>query len=236
MVAGGYATWATRGRSGTGGWIGTDAIYEIRPMYADDPVTRWRRLTDRQLRARDDESIAAETQRDVERAHDDPIQYFPGVAKRLQRQAAEKMRRQLERSGLRGDRLRDAFLARARRDVFDYSIWAHEGRHAIDKKIFEMTDSAELEFFAKLSQVTFASIPRGALGSVLDPVGPPSAHGTANAMILRLLDDWMRIHAREIAHFDWRQPPLIQLDKLTDSQLRAAMRSFDPLSAASHAR
>jgi hypothetical protein len=236
MVSGGYATWATRGRSGTGGWIGSDAIYEIRPMYADDAIRTWRRLTDRGLRARDDEEIAAETLRDADRARTDQIQYFPGVARRLKRQAAENTLRRLTRRGLRGDQLRDAYLLSASQNVFNYSIWAHEGRHAIDKKIFKIADNVELEFLAKLSQVTFAAIPRGALGSILDPVGPPSAHGIANAMILRLLDDWMRIHRAEIAHFDGQQPPLIQLDKLTDAQLRTAMRSFDPLAAASHGR
>ncbi|HEX3109537.1 MAG TPA: hypothetical protein VHU41_10620 [Thermoanaerobaculia bacterium] len=232
MVSGGYATWATRGRSGTGGWIGSEAIYEIRPMYADDAIHTWRRIMDRGLRTRDDEEIAAETLRDVQRARTDPIQYFPGLARRLKRQAGEKTLQRLTRRGLRGEPLRDAFLVSASQNVFNYSIWAHEGRHAIDKKIFQIADSVELEFLAKLSQVTFAAIPRGALGSILSPVGPPSAHGIANAMILRLLDDWMRIHRAEIAQFDEHQPPLIQLDKLTDAQLRAAMRSFDPLAAA----
>jgi hypothetical protein len=39
----------------------------------------------------------------------------------------------------------------------------------------------------------------------------------------------MRGHSAEIAGYDPRRPPLVQLDKLTDAQLRAVARSLDPI-------
>jgi hypothetical protein len=228
MVAGGYSTWATRGHTGTGGWT-SDAIYEVRPMYADDPVTSWRRLTDPQLRAQYQEEIAAETRRDLDRAKEKGFRYYPGLAMRLKYQTSEITRAALVKQGLTGDKLRDSYLVRERQDVFDYSIWAHEGRHAIDKKIFKISEAAELEFRAKLSQVIFAPIPRGAFGAILRPIGGTGPHGIANERLLKLIVPWMKAHAKQITGFDATQPVIIQLDKLTDEQLRAAFRSFDPL-------
>ena len=232
MVSSGYMAWATHNRAGTGGWIGSDAIYQIRPMYADGAVARWRRLTDSLLRARRDEEIREETSRDIERAKESPIRYFRGLDLRLQHQAVGALHAQLVAEGLSGDALREAFLQRAHLNEFDSSIWAHEGRHAIDKLIFKITDSPELEFRAKISEVVLAAIPRGELATLLSPIGPPTAHGIANRRLLEGVVAWMRGHASEIARLDRQTPLLPQLDKLTDAQLRTAFRSLDPLARA----
>lgn len=229
MLSGGYVVWATRGRSGTGGWITTDAIYQIRQMYADGPVRIWRRMTDLELRAQREQDITDETRRDAERAKQTPIQYFPGLALRLEHQAADALRAELLGQGLSGDALRDAFLRRTSLDKFESSIWAHEGRHAIDKLIFKINDSVELEYRAKMSEAVFARRPRGVLSSLLSPVGPPSAHGRANQRLLEGIVAWMKEHAAEIAGLVPQSPLLPQLDKLSDDQLRAAFRSMDPL-------
>ncbi len=228
MVAGGYVAWVTGERTGTGGWIGSDAIYQIRPMYADGPVREWRALTDAKLRAGLDREIAAQGRLDVERARRAPLGPFPGLELRLERQASEARKAGLEARGLAGDALRRAFLEQAAQDEFETEIWAHEGRHAIDKSVFGITDSAELEFRAKTSEVALAPIPRGALGSILSPVGGPGAHGIANERLLTGVQAWMGEHAEEIAGLDAAAPLLPQLDRLTDDQLRAAFASLDP--------
>src|SRR5712671_2395081 len=229
MVSGGYLAWITHDRSGTGGWIGSDAIYQIRTMYADGPVRRWRRLTDPELRSQRDQEIEAETRRDAERVVDSPICHLRGLELRLERQAAEALRAQLLALGLAGDALRDAFLERSRADEFAASIWAHEGRHAIDKKVFGIEDSAELEFCAKTSEIALALSPRAALRPVLSPVDGQGAHGQANRRLLAGVVAWMRTHARELDGLDAAAPLLPQLDRLTDDQLRAAFQSMDPL-------
>ncbi len=142
------------------------------------------------------------------------------------------LRDSLAATGLAGDELRGAFIAQAIRDKFESSIWAHEGRHAIDKTIFHISDSPELEFRAKLSEVALAPSPR-MLGSILRPVGGTSAHGVANKKILEGVTEWMVNHAAEIHGFDSSHPALPQLDLLSDAQLRAAFRSLDPLATQS---
>ena len=95
--------------------------------------------------------------------------------------------------------------------------------------VFKISNAAELEFRAKLSEVAFAPNPRGALGSILSPVGPPTAHGSANERLLKGIVAWMQTNANAIAGLDLQRALLPQLDKLKDDQLRAACRSMDPL-------
>lgn len=229
MTAGGYVAWVTHGNSGTGGWIGDDAIYQIRPMYVDDATVSWRRITDAGTRTRRDEEIARESARDAERAKGKPVSWFRGLRMRLSRQYSEALRDSLAAKGLAGPELRDAFLTRATREKFESSILAHEGRHAIDKKIFRIGNDAELEFRAKISEITFSASPRGAIDSLLSPVGPPGAHGIANERLLRGVEAWMKAHAAEIPGLDPALPMIPQLDRLSDAQIRTAYRSQDPL-------
>lgn len=228
MVAMGYLAWLTRGQTGTGGWNGDDDIVQLRPMYANGPIRRWRRLTDPELRAKQDEEIGEETKRDVARAQGGRLEYFRGLDLRLEKQATDQLRDSLVAGGLSGDALRDAFIARSRQEEFASSIWAHEGRHAIDKQVFDISDPAELEYRAKLSEVAFAPSPRGALGSIIS-MGDGGAHAEANERAMRGVEKWMRANAGAIARIDRSKPLLPQLDLLTDDQLREAFRSQDPI-------
>ncbi len=228
MLSSGYAAWLTRDDRGTGGWATDDVIYQIRPMYADGPVIRWRGITDDGVRKENEKKIGEESQRDLERARVQPITYLPGLQGRLNQQATLAIRDRLAATGLSGDALRDAVIGQLSRDKFDSSIWAHEGRHAIDKKIFGIRDATDLEYRAKLSEIALAPSPR-LMGSVLDPIGGSSPHGKANERALTGVVAWMRAHAAEISGLDPKLPLLPQLDCLTDDQIRAAFRSLDPL-------
>ncbi|HKO54474.1 MAG TPA: hypothetical protein VJ276_01270 [Thermoanaerobaculia bacterium] len=230
IVSNGYSSWRSDGGSGDGGWSAEGVIYQVRPMYANGPVRLWLRTADPELRTKRDKEIAEETARDAERAKTQPIRYFPGLAMRLDRQYGDALLATLERQGLTGDALRDAFLARVRSDVFESSIWAHEGRHAIDQKD-GIKDSPELEFRAKLSEVALGPAPRKALtgGIISGEIGSATPHGKANKRIAEGLVAWMKAHAAQIQGLDANAPLLPQLDKLTDEQLRAAFRSMDPL-------
>lgn len=59
--------------------------------------------------------------------------------------------------------------------------------------------------------------------------GGDSAHGIANARVLRAYGDWIAANSRAVAGFDPRLPPLAQLDRLSDAQMRAVARSLDPI-------
>ena len=105
-----------------------------------------------------------------------------------------------------------------------------EGRHALDGLSSEKLDSEELEFRAKLSEVAFSERPRVSFGGIFNPnmADKTSPHGRANKRIAKGILDWMNAHAGEIAALDANRPRLPQFDKLTDDQMRAAMRSMDP--------
>lgn len=203
VVSNGYMYWLREGTAGSGGWSKDDAVYQVRPMYANGPLRAWMRLTDPELRAKDDRDMASEA----------PMQR---LEMRLQRQYAEALRASLK--GLEGDALRDAFIERYRAEVFDTSIWAHEGRHAIDKIQFGIRNSTELEYRAKLSELAFAKSPRLPLaGSIVLPIGEGTAHGEANKRVLEGIARLTKLR------------DLTQLDTLTDEQLREAARKLDPM-------
>lgn len=112
-------------------------------------------------------------------------------------------------------------------------ILAHEGRHLFDLKDKPGGYSgAELEFRAKCSEVVFAPDPLllVGVGDVFCPnIGrEDNSHGSANTRVMKLLLDWMQSHGAEVAGLDSSRPLLPQFDKLTDDQMRAAFRSFDP--------
>jgi len=99
------------------------------------------------------------------------VTLFPdGKDWRLERQYREVLLAELQARGLKGDALRDAFVIRMTRDTFESSIWAHEGRHAVDKTIDRSMQSPELEFRAKLSDLGKRHpVTRGLEGGDEDP-------------------------------------------------------------------
>ncbi len=125
--------------------------------------------------------------------------------------------------------MRLRYLAELERAVQESSIFAHEGRHAIDKRAGE-SSSRNLEFTAKLSEVAFAPEPRLAVGGIFDAnIGDSSPHGQANLKVMKGLVAWMKAHKGEIGELDSERPLLPQFDLLTDDQIRAAFRSMDSL-------
>ena len=69
---------------------------------------------------------------------------------RLQLQAVNALLNELEEQGLSGESLRLAFINEMSRSIRAHSIYAHEGRHAIDANLGNF-DTPTLEFRAKLS-------------------------------------------------------------------------------------
>lgn len=227
MVSGGYMAWQTDGGGGSGGWNTPEAIYQIRPMYADGPVADWMIVSDREIRAARDEEAAQESKRDETR---DPHSAPVGTALRMRLESDDRLLAQLKAKGLAGDALRAAFIDRVRKDVFASSILAHEGRHAIDSRLGGIRGSTDLEYRAKLSEVAFVPDPRRAIISgIFVELDASSPHGKANRQIFEGLIQWMRAHASQIAGLDPSKPILLQFDKLTDEQMKDAFRSMDPL-------
>lgn len=141
----------------------------------------------------------------------------------------------LQGRGLAGENLRLAFLSEYERTRQESSIFAHEGRHAIDERLKTKVRPAwKSEFYAKLSEVVFTTDPRLALDSIVSAnIGDPTSHGQANRHIMKGVVKWMKKHRDEIYGLDPERPLLPQFDLLTDEQIREAFRSMDPLAKAS---
>src|SRR6266852_5644902 len=231
IISNGFWSWVNDGRSGDGGWATATAVYQVRPLYAAGPYDMWLKFNDPAAHAQQDREIDEDSRRDEERIAKDPALLPGGVALRLRRQYVDQVMRDLDGQKLNGIAKRDAFVARVTRDEFASSIWAHEGRDAIDKKhnLVPIGGSAELEFRAKLSEIAFAPAPRAAMNAIAYNGPANTPHGAANRRIGTLLTEWMRTHATSIAGLDIQKPMLVQVDKLTDDQLREAFRSMDPL-------
>ncbi len=230
MVSNGFQSWAWDGRAQHGGWASEGLIVQVRPAYADDPLDAWRAIMDPAEREANARRVSTDTAADDARAAANPTAFLPGLAGRLPIQGMERMLAGLRARGLSGEALRLAFLAAFEHAKVESTIFAHEGRHAIDKTLGESFTPADLEFRAKLSQIAFASEPRLALGGIFDAnIGDPSPHGQANERVMRGLVAWMTAHAAEISGLDRARPLLPQFDLLTDDQIREAFASLDPM-------
>jgi hypothetical protein len=230
MASNGFQSWAWDGEQAHGGWADEETIYQVRPQYAGGPLNAWRALVDPVEHERRGEVERADSIADLERALRDPYAYLPGLASGIRGDGMVALRDSLAAAGSKGDALRAAFLAAYAEAITESSIFAHEGRHAIDRRLGIDADLEEREFRAKLSEVAFAPLPRLALGGILNPnIGDGTPHGRANRRIMQGLVRWMEAHRSEITGLDSALPLLSQLRRLTDDQLRTAFRSMDPL-------
>jgi hypothetical protein len=222
MLANGYESWLWDGWAESGGWSSDGhVIVQVRSAYTGGPVNALRRT--RPGPARDRFIAETERQAGAERTAlgRDGVAELPATGNRLTQQVYDRL---AARFG--GDD--DAFIAEVWRATNQYSIEAHEGRHALDHANEPGLSDAQLEFRAKLSQIIFADYPRLGLGSVAGQPINNTPHGVGNRRVLEGYRAWMRAHRSEIAGFDASQPTLSQLDRLSDEQIVAAARSMDP--------
>jgi hypothetical protein len=228
------------GTTNVGGWGSASTIVQVRAAYLDEPFRRLGWVTSdaqrRQLRA----DIARREQEDRVRCAADRYAEPTSLAPRLKLQAAMALWDRLGRRGLDARTRSLAFVAESLRLNVEATVFAHEGRHALDqrhfKKQFAAWDDGERELRAKLSEVAFAPDPLLALtGSILGAgLDESSGHGQANRRFLHLLADWMAAHAGDdtIEGLDRAQPLLMQVDRLSAAQLVALVRAADPMARA----
>ncbi len=230
MVSNGFETWDWDGRAGHAGWSSKGLIVQVRPRYAAAPIKAWATMTDPVLVARTVAEIARDSAADWNRARENPTGYLPGVSSRLERDGRRELLDSLRASGKSDRAVESAFKHDIGSAVEASSIFAHEGRHAIDAIIGPELTAEQLEYRAKLSEVAFASLPKLALGAIINRnIGDATPHGQANAQVMKGLVAWLQQHASEIQHYSAALPALPQLPLLTDAQLRRAFESMDPL-------
>ncbi len=231
MISNGYSGWFWDGEAETGGWANDDGSFlQVRSAYTGGPILSWLTVTDsveiqktqkkiRKLRALDD-SLALE----------DKHAYLPGLNEWINYNEKKEILDSLKNTGLSGSALRLKFINALERIVLESSIYAHEGRHAIDKKNNYSYSSEELEYTAKLSEIYFSRKPLLSFNAVLSRnIGDGTSHGNANLRVIKKLVQWIENHAHIIAAYDTDQAALVQIYKLTDAQLRSAIRAIDPM-------
>jgi len=231
MVSNGFQSWAWEGGQQHGGWVERGAVWQVRPAYAGGAIDAWRMLHSEEQMAEFSERLARETSLDDERARKDPYPFLQGLVMRLKLQGLQGIQERLRKQGLEGEELHLAFLAEFERSRQESSIFAHEGRHAIDQAMGTKTRSAwKTEYYAKLSQAVFTTDPRLSVLTVLDTgLGTQTGHGQANLRIVKNVVKWMKRHRKEIPRLDRARPLLPQFDLLSDEQIREVFRSMDPL-------
>ncbi|MEP1095000.1 MAG: hypothetical protein ABJG78_07805 [Cyclobacteriaceae bacterium] len=231
MLSNGYSSWFWDGAAQIGGWApGEASILQVRSAYSKGPVRSWMAVNDSVAIQEIQDKIKENEASDDEIAQKDPYAYLPGLDARITYNSNMRVLADLKKLGLTGRELRGAFINTVEKYDLNASIFAHEGRHAIDKKYFGKQRTEDLEFTAKLSEIYFADHPFFSVTAVLTQnIGDGTSHGQANQRVLKGIVGWMEQHKNEIQGFDSARPTLPQLDRLSDDQLRSAVNSIDPM-------
>ena len=189
MLSNGYQSWLWDGDAAAGGWTEDGpVIVQIRPEYVSGPMTMWRLATDAAARRK-----LLDQQQDQEAAERAALEgadvaYLPALAARLRLQYADRLLARVRAAARPGDDLRRAFLDECWRASFQQSIFVHEGRHALDRKLvtgFARFNDANLEYRAELSELALADYPRLAFYNIdSSTIGGGSAHDKANGWIM----------------------------------------------------
>jgi len=231
MVSNGYTSWFGDGDNEVGGWApGNGSFLQVRTTMTTAPVMLWQKATDPQEQAVIKENIEEWTRQDEALARNDPYAFLQGLKWHLMDRELGSLLDSLKGEGLQNEHLRFAFISRIENIMEGSAIYAHEGRHAIDQQRGYSAVSADLEFTAKLSEVYFSERPFLSIQTMLGANrGGTTPHGIANLRVIKGLVNWMEAHQDEIAGFDPQSPTQPQLGKLSTAQLRAAVRSMDPM-------
>lgn len=234
MIANGFQSWLWDGEAQTGGWTSEGpVIVQIRSAYTSGPIGGWRIARDGPDRQRLLDRQAERAAQDLAAAAGGRAVTLPGMGDRLRLQTAAQILARAEAASGGGGALKRAFLDEYWRASVQQSITIHEGRHAIDQLMIvgvaRMVDDG-LEYRAKLSELALADYPRMALYNIVNAnVADGTSHGDANARVMREYAAWIDAHRGEVAGFDAALPAMVQIDRLTDDQLRVVARGLDPL-------
>jgi hypothetical protein len=233
MISNGYESWLWDGDAMDGGWTESGpVIVQARPGYARTPLNAWSLVADKQHRAEYLRRLPRLEAIDRAALRSAPVAFLPGVAHRLNLQVADQVLARVRNAAAGAAALHRAFLAEYSRANLQQSIFIHEGRHALDLGIVPgRTDNerAELEYRAKLSELALSDYPRMALFNIdAATISSANEHGRANGRIMAEYGRWIRAHAGEVRGYDRSLPPLTQLDRLTDQQIRGVARALDP--------
>ena len=231
LASNGFTSWLWDGSAMVGGWTADGTIVHIRPGYVQSPLRGYRQSQDsvqRRLLIERERPLAAE---DLAKLKQRPVATLLGLAARLQLQLVDRIAAVAHTKSHDEAGFRRAFLAEYSRANLDQSIRVHEGRHAIDEAlgISAKVEQPVLEYQAKLSELALTDYPRMALTNMNRGLEGDGPHDRAGARVFDQFRQWIEAHKDQVIGYDPALPALVQLDKLSDSQIREIARSLDPL-------
>ncbi|MDB5710566.1 MAG: hypothetical protein JWL96_2636, partial [Sphingomonas bacterium] len=233
MIENSFSAWLWDVGIGPGGWAsGGDVIHQVRPLYAQGVLRALVVAIPGTARTRalaESTEMAASDERRIK--GDDPVP-LPGLGRRLELQAIDQVTAQVRAADPDPAHFATAFRRRWWNFDIESSIILHEGRHVLDEIGYagaRELSAPELEYRGKLSEIGYSDLPRNALSGILGAeLARDTSHGAANARIMALYRDWVAAHAAEVAGFDLAQPAALQIDRLSDDQVRAIAHGADP--------
>jgi hypothetical protein len=232
MTANGFQTWLWDGSAETGGWTTDDGvIVQVRSAYTP-PVLNGLLSLSPDVQARNAKKLEERAAVDTETLKTKQIAYLPALTQRLDQESIDEIAAAAHATAQRlGKPFALTFVKLYWDAMIQHSIIIHEGRHALDKAQYgeKGLSDPELEYRAKLSELELSDYPRMGMSNMMAPnLGDGTPHGDANERIYSGLVEWMSKHKSAVAGFDASVPPLEQVDKMTDEQLRGAARELDP--------
>jgi hypothetical protein len=234
MISQDFTTWY--GATNVGGWGTDSSMVQVRGSYLSDPFQRLAWMIDTAEKRKIGQRIADAKSNDMVKCSKDPYADASHLGLSLKYDASVKLFDSLQKAGLQQSELYLVFIAETMRLSIESSVFAHEGRHAIDqlffKKEFEVMSDDERELRAKYSEVIFSSNPKLAFtGSIFGgDLDEKTNHGKANMRFRKSIVGWMEKHKSEIKGIDASKPLLFQFDLLSNQQITSMCLEFDELS------
>jgi hypothetical protein len=229
MIANGFSGWLGDGSFAPGGWAANGQIIQVRTRYVQSALDKAAIASPGPARDRYLELMAERAASDASVSDTDAIVYLPGLSDRIQLQAIDALAAEVRATD--GASFAEHFAKLWFERSFEGTILLHEGRHILDQAEYagdKALADDELEYRAKLSELSQSTSPRVMLNSIYGRlIGGTTGHGKANERLLRKLVAWMQDHPSEVNGFDPKRPTLPQLDRLSDQQLRQITRALD---------
>jgi hypothetical protein len=233
LISKDFTSWY--GATNVGGWGTEFSMVQVRDAYLNDPFTRLSWMTDPIALTAIEKQIADSKISDLIKCKENKYADPSFLAPYLRLKESGLIFAHLKKSGLKDTELYLAFISESIRLSIEATIFAHEGRHAVDqlffKSEFDTLSHDERELRAKFSEVVFSSNPKLALtgsifGSHLDET---THHGKANYRFRKIMVDWMEAHHQEIRNLNNDIPLIMQVDLLSAEQIVAICTLADPL-------
>lgn len=226
MISNGYPSWYWEDR-GAGGFAVEDGFLRVKQLFKSLPINAWQRITDPVKRGKIEKEIAEKL---FSNSIDEKT-IFSGLSQKLELDALSDLYNDLKSQGYQDIKLQLKFIEvyesyRARATMF-----AHEGRHSLDKKVlknkYRSLGATVIEYRGRLSQIVFSKEPRLELSNMINGVNT-SPTGLSNKMIVDVAKEWILKNHGKIKNYDATQTPISQLYKLTNAQIIACYKAVDP--------